>query len=149
MLSWQRYTLVSWSTNIKFHNVWLIHCCVKHSRTCIDQDFYKTVRDECVTQKCLYNLFKKLVQCLFSKYHLVNSMFSWHWYSLVIWSTDIECHNVWMIHYCREYWRGKYHCTIELLFDWFWSVCFANKNKNCQIPNQSNRRSTVQWYFPL
>jgi hypothetical protein len=28
--------------------------------------------------------------------------------------------------------RGKYHCTIDLLFDWFGLVCFANKNKNCQ-----------------
>ena len=26
--------------------------------------------------------------------------------------------------------RGKYHCTIDLLFDWFGLVCFANKNKN-------------------
>ncbi len=25
---------------------------------------------------------------------------------------------------------GKYHCTIDLLFDWFGLVCFANKNKN-------------------
>jgi hypothetical protein len=25
---------------------------------------------------------------------------------------------------------GKYHCTIELLFDWFGLDCFANKNKN-------------------
>jgi hypothetical protein len=23
----------------------------------------------------------------------------------------------------------KYHCTIDLLFDWFGSVCLANKNK--------------------
>jgi hypothetical protein len=28
--------------------------------------------------------------------------------------------------------KGKYHCTIDLLFDWFGLVCFANKNKNCQ-----------------
>jgi hypothetical protein len=28
---------------------------------------------------------------------------------------------------------GKYHCTIDLLFDWFALVCFANKNKNCQL----------------
>jgi hypothetical protein len=28
--------------------------------------------------------------------------------------------------------RGKYHCTIDLLFDWFGLICFANKNKNCQ-----------------
>jgi hypothetical protein len=26
-----------------------------------------------------------------------------------------------------EYSRGKYHCTIDLLFDWFGLVCFANK----------------------
>ncbi len=29
--------------------------------------------------------------------------------------------------------RGKYHCTVDLLFDWFGLVCFANKNKNCQL----------------
>jgi hypothetical protein len=28
---------------------------------------------------------------------------------------------------------GKYHCTIDLLFDWFGLVCFANKNKNCPL----------------
>jgi hypothetical protein len=28
---------------------------------------------------------------------------------------------------------GKYHYTIDLLFDWFGLVCFANKNKNCQL----------------
>jgi hypothetical protein len=33
----------------------------------------------------------------------------------------------------REYLRGKYHCTIDLLFDWFGLVCFGNKNKNCQL----------------
>jgi hypothetical protein len=27
---------------------------------------------------------------------------------------------------------GKYHCTIDLLFDWFGLACFANENKNCQ-----------------
>ncbi len=27
----------------------------------------------------------------------------------------------------REYKRGKYHCTIDLLFDWFGLVCFAYK----------------------
>jgi hypothetical protein len=25
--------------------------------------------------------------------------------------------------------KGKYHCTIDLLYDWFRLVCFANKNK--------------------
>ncbi len=32
----------------------------------------------------------------------------------------------------REYQRGKYHCTVDLLFDWFGLVCLANKNKNYQ-----------------
>ncbi len=32
----------------------------------------------------------------------------------------------------KEYLRGKYHSTVDLLFDWFGLVCFANKNKNCQ-----------------
>ncbi len=27
----------------------------------------------------------------------------------------------------------KYHSTIDLLFDWFGLVCFANKNKNCKL----------------
>ncbi len=35
----------------------------------------------------------------------------------------------------REYQRVKYHCTIDLLFDWFELVCFANKNKYCQLAN--------------
>ncbi len=29
----------------------------------------------------------------------------------------------------REYQRGKYPCTIDLLFDCFGFVCFANKNR--------------------
>ena len=28
---------------------------------------------------------------------------------------------------------GKYHCTVDLLFDWFGLAFFANKNKNCQL----------------
>jgi hypothetical protein len=28
---------------------------------------------------------------------------------------------------------GKYHCTIDFLLDWLGLVCFANKNKNCQL----------------
>jgi hypothetical protein len=24
---------------------------------------------------------------------------------------------------------GKYHCTVDLLFDWFGLVCFTNKTK--------------------
>jgi len=27
----------------------------------------------------------------------------------------------------------KYHCTVDLLFNYFGLVCFANKNKNCRL----------------
>jgi hypothetical protein len=38
---------------------------------------------------------------------------------------------IWLysVHWGREYLRGKYHCTIDLLFDLFGLACFANKNK--------------------
>ncbi len=29
--------------------------------------------------------------------------------------------------------KGKYHCTVDLLFDWFGLVCFANKNKKMLV----------------
>jgi hypothetical protein len=28
---------------------------------------------------------------------------------------------------------GMYHCTVDLLFNRFGLVCFANKNKTCQL----------------
>jgi hypothetical protein len=41
----------------------------------------------------------------------------------------------------------KYHCTIDLLFDWFGLVCFANKNKNGQLSNSWFQTSQTggQW----
>ncbi len=43
---------------------------------------------------------------------------------------------------------GKYHCTIELLLDWFGLVCFANKNKNWQLSYSWFQISQTggQWY---
>jgi hypothetical protein len=48
----------------------------------------------------------------------------------------------------REYLKGKYHCTIDLLFDWFGLVCFANKNKNNQLSYSWFQTSQTggQWY---
>jgi hypothetical protein len=58
-----------------------------------------------------------------------------------------------MVTFFRKYLRGKYHCTVDLLFDWFGLVCFTNKNNNSVviqlIPNQSNRRSTVSDTSPF
>ncbi len=43
---------------------------------------------------------------------------------------------------------GKYHCTVDLLFDWFGLVCLANKNKNCQLSISWFQTSQTggQWY---
>jgi hypothetical protein len=43
---------------------------------------------------------------------------------------------------------GKYHCTIDFLFDWFGLVCFANKNKNCQLSYSKFQTNQTggQWY---
>ncbi len=43
---------------------------------------------------------------------------------------------------------GKYHCTIDLLFDLFGLVCFANKNKNRQLSYSWFQRGQTgsQWY---
>ncbi len=44
--------------------------------------------------------------------------------------------------------RGKYHCTVDLLFDSFGFVCFANKNKICQLSYSWFLTSQTggQWY---
>ncbi len=43
---------------------------------------------------------------------------------------------------------GRYHSTIDLLFDWFGFVCFANKNKNCRLSCSWFQTSQTggQWY---
>ncbi len=50
--------------------------------------------------------------------------------------------------WCREYKRGKYHCTIDLPFDWSGLVCLANKDKNCQLSHSWFQTSQTggQWY---
>ena len=45
--------------------------------------------------------------------------------------------------------KGKYHCATDLLFDWFACVELDRDLKVWWNPNQSNRRSAVQRYFPL
>jgi hypothetical protein len=39
--------------------------------------------------------------------------------------------------------KGKYHCTIDLLFHWFGLVCFANKNKNCRTADSKPVKQKV------
>jgi len=46
------------------------------------------------------------------------------------------------------------YCSIDLLFDWFGISSMTTDNFCFYFAkrinsNQSNRRSTVQWYFPL
>ncbi len=48
----------------------------------------------------------------------------------------------------REYYRGKYHRTLDLLFDWFGLVCFVNKNINYELSYSLLQTSQTggQWY---
>jgi hypothetical protein len=52
--------------------------------------------------------------------------------------TEIADPNVYTLLVKGYYQQGilkgeKYHCTVDFLFDWFGLVCFANKNKYCQL----------------
>ena len=50
--------------------------------------------------------------------------------------------------------KGKYQCMADFLFDSFGFSCFVVFKRSTDLlvwpnPNQSNKRSAVQWYFPL
>jgi hypothetical protein len=84
----------------------------------------------------------------FTPYHLKWS--SCQWPNLKLKTRPRFC----LVSWGREHKTGKYHCTVDLLFDWFGISCMTTdiflflfaKQTN---PNQSNRRSTVQRYFPF
>jgi len=40
------------------------------------------------------------------------------------------------IHVHREHYRGKYHCTIDLLFDWFGISCMTADNYHFYLQNR-------------
>ncbi len=48
----------------------------------------------------------------------------------------------------REYWRGKYHCTIDLLFDWFGIIYMTTDNFCFYLQNRLIQTSQTggQWY---
>jgi hypothetical protein len=45
----------------------------------------------------------------------------------------------------REYKRGKYHCTVDLLFDWFGIVCLQIKTKivSCRTADSTPDKQQV------
>jgi hypothetical protein len=51
-------------------------------------------------------------------------------------------------HCTREYWRGKYHCTIDLLFDWCGISCMTTDNFCFHLQNRLIQTSQTggQWY---
>jgi len=48
----------------------------------------------------------------------------------------------------REYYRGKYHCTIDLLLDWFGISCMTTDNLCFYLQNSLIQTSQTggQWY---
>jgi hypothetical protein len=58
----------------------------------------------------------------------------------------VGCVNVPLVYFMwvREYYRGKYHCTVDLLFDWFGISCMSTDNfcfylQNKLIPTGQTR----------
>jgi hypothetical protein len=49
---------------------------------------------------------------------------------------------------CREYLKGKYHCTIDLLFDWFGISCMTAENFCFYLQNRliQTGQTGGQWY---
>ncbi len=43
---------------------------------------------------------------------------------------------LWSIASCREYWRGKYRYTVDLLFDWFGISCMTTDNLCFYLQNR-------------
>jgi len=56
--------------------------------------------------------------------------------------------NSWNKHSSQGILQGEVSRTVDLLFDWFGLVCFANKNKNCQLSNSwfQTSQTGCQWY---
>jgi hypothetical protein len=50
----------------------------------------------------------------------------------------------------REHQRGKYHCTVDLLFDWFGISCMTTDNICFHLQNRLIQTSETrgQWYSP-
>ncbi len=48
----------------------------------------------------------------------------------------------------REYYRGKYHCTVDLLFDWFGISCMTTDDFCFYLQNRLIQTSQAggQWY---
>jgi hypothetical protein len=51
----------------------------------------------------------------------------------------------------REYQRGKYHCTVDLQFDWFGISCMTTENFCFDLQNSLIQTSQAggQWYSEM
>ena len=61
----------------------------------------------------------------------ISKSFSWKYNILLIYPRypcGIWTHDLTLVSWVREYLRGKYHCTIDLLFDWFGISCISTDN---------------------
>ncbi len=108
--------------------------------------------------RSLYKIFSVWKQNIFQCLWLTCCLKLFHnfinfpkWWALFLISLNQKSSNV----YCSDWWmsyqgikKGKYHCTIDLLFDWFGLICFANKNINCQLSYNWFQTSQTggQWY---
>jgi hypothetical protein len=62
----------------------------------------------------------------------------------VPWYLGLQCCSKWAIGYLR----GKYHCTVDLLFDWFGISCMTADNFCFYLQNRliQTNQTGGQWY---
>ena len=89
-----------------------------------------------------------IFQTLDTELHVLQSVHIVCVYALSVYIVCVYAENTHLL--CK----GKYHCTADLLFDWFGFSCFVELKLWTDLlvwpnPNRSKRTSAVQWYFPL
>ncbi len=57
-------------------------------------------------------------------------------------------YTTWSLRPSREYYRGEYHCNIDLLFNWFGISCMTTENFCFYLQNRLIQTSQTggQWY---
>ncbi len=93
----------------------------------------------------------KFLMLVVSQWHLFElpKMFHLQLKKMFLFSTTFKLCGAEMF---TEIWQAGntkgYHCTVDLLFDWFGLVCFANKNKNCHLSYSEFQTNQTggQWY---
>jgi hypothetical protein len=125
---------------------WVMHCCCYaeclNSKCCCIYCY-----DECQNAVCCFIIFMLSVQSWVSHFFIVIlRVIMLNGISSVSWHLSDTSRVV--VYICREFWRGKNHCTIDLLFDWFGISCMTTDIFCFYLQNGLIQTSQTggQWY---